>query len=291
MKKNCFYVLMAAAWMAVSCTNNEIPTQSSSDQAITIVAHVSPQSKAPQLDANGSGSFSKGDVMTLCVVKSESENLFMDYAYQESNITWGGLSLPESASEVKMAACYPKQAVAKDGTFQFDALTASNQDLLLSKAQTVKVGTADAVNLNFEHALHRLDLTFTPGNGYSDEDLKKLSLSVKASTQCTVDAFKGEFKDLKSGEGQYTSTGASASFYLIPQTTSNVTLDVTIGEQKKTLVLSELFTKLGNSQTDLRGGAKCTITLKVGREGIVVESGSIGAWENQVTVDGELTIG
>ncbi len=291
MKKNCFYVLMAAAWMAVSCTNNEIPTQSSSDQAITIVAHVSPQSKAPQLDANGSGSFSKGDVMTLCVAKSESENLFMDYAYQESNITWGGLSLPESASEVKMAACYPKQAVAKDGTFQFDALTASNQDLLLSKAQTVKVGTADAVNLNFEHALHRLDLTFTPGNGYSDEDLKKLSLSVKASTQCTVDAFKGEFKDLKSGEGRYTSTGASASFYLIPQTTSNVTLEVTIGEQKKTLVLSELLTKLGNSQTDLRGGAKCTITLKVGREGIVVESGSIGAWENQVTVDGELTIG
>lgn len=182
MKKNCFYVLMAAAWMAVSCTNNEIPTQSSSDQAITIVAHVSPQSKAPQLDANGSGSFSKGDVMTLCVAKSESENLFMDYAYQESNITWGGLSLPESASEVKMAACYPKQTVAKDGTFQFDALTASNQDLLLSKVQTVKVGTADAVNLNFEHALHRLDLTFTPGNGYSDEDLKKLSLSVKAST-------------------------------------------------------------------------------------------------------------
>lgn len=291
MKKNCFYVLMAAAWMAASCTNNEIPDQSSSDQAITIVAHVSPQSKAPQLGADGSGSFSKGDVMTLCVSKSESENLSVDYAYQENTLTWGGLNLPESTSEVKIAACYPKQTVAKDGTFQFDVLTASYQDLLLSKAQTVKVGTADAVNLNFEHALHRLDLTFTPGNGYSAEDLKKLSLSVKASTQCTVDAFKGEFKDLKAGEGQYTSTGASASFYLIPQATSNVTLDVTIGEQSKTLVLSELFTQLGNSQTDLKGGAKCTITLKVGREGIVVESGSIGAWENQVTVDGELTIG
>lgn len=291
MKKNCFYVLVAAAWIAVSCTTNEIPTQSSSNQAITIVADVSPQSRVPQLNSDGSGSFSKGDVMTLCVTKADANKTSLDYAYQKDEITWGGLNLPESTSQVQMAACYPKQTVTESGTFEFDVLKATDKDLLLAPVQTVNVGTSEAVNLNFVHALHRLDLTFTPGNGYSDEDLKKMSLSVNASTQCTVDVFKGEFKDLKAGEDRYTSTGASASFYLIPQAISGVTLDVTIGGQHKTLVLSDLFTKLGHSQTDLKGGAKCTITLKVGREGIVVESGSIGAWENQVTVDGELTIG
>lgn len=68
-------------------------------------------------------------------------------------------------------------------------------------------------------------------------------------------------------------------------------MDVTVDDQKKTLALSDLLNQLGEPQNDLKGGAKCTITLKVGREGIIVESGTIGAWEDQVTVDGDLIIG
>lgn len=291
MKKNHFYVLIATAWMTVACTTNEIPTYSSTDQAITIVANVSSQSRSPQLNEDGSGSFSKGDVMTLCVTKADANKTSLDYAYQKDEITWGGLNLPESTSQVQMAACYPKQTVTESGTFEFDVLKATDKDLLLAPVQTVNVGTSEAVNLNFVHALHRLDVTFTPGDGYSADALKNLSLLVKAHTQCTVDAFQGKIREVKSDKGQYTSTGASASFYVIPQATTEITLDVTVGGQHKSFTLSELFTQLGKPQTDLKGGAKCTITLKVGREGIVVESGSIGAWENQVTVDGELTIG
>ena len=125
MKKNCFYVFVAAAWMAVSCTTNEFPTQSSSNQAITIVANVSSQSRAPQLNADGSGSFSKGDVMTLCVTKADANKTSLDYAYQKDEITWGGLNLPESTSQVQMAACYPKQTVTEGGTFEFDVLKAT----------------------------------------------------------------------------------------------------------------------------------------------------------------------
>lgn len=152
MKKNCFYVLMAAAWMAVSCTNNEIPTQSSPDQAITIVASVASQSRTPQLNPDGSGSFEKGDVMTLCIAETESDKVSMDYAYQKDVVTWGGLNLSENISRVNLAACYPKQTVAQDGTFTFDVLTASEKDLLLAPVQTVQVGTANTVNLNFAHA-------------------------------------------------------------------------------------------------------------------------------------------
>lgn len=290
MKKNCFYVL-AAAWMTVSCTTDEIPTQSFSDQAITIVANVSPHSRAPQLDSDGSGSFTKGDVMTLCVGKSDADYISMDYAYQQETITWGGLNLPESTREIRMAACYPKQTVGADGMFKFNVSAAQNKDLLLSPAQTIEVGTSYAVNLNFRHALHRLDLTFTQGNGYSAGDLENLSLSLNAKNCCMVDAFKGEIKEVMSEKAPYTSTGTTASFYLVPQETSGVTLDVTVGDQKKTLVLSDLLNQLGEPQNSLKSGAKCTITLKVGREGIVVESGSIGAWEDQVTVEGDLTIG
>lgn len=291
MKKNCFYVLAAAAWMAVSCTTNEIPTQSISDQTITIVANVSPHSRAPQLNSDGSGSLVKGDVMTLCMAKSDADNISIDYAYQKETITWGGLNLPESTRQIKMAACYPRQVIASNGMFEFNVLTAQEKDLLLSPAQTIEVGTSNAVNLNFKHALHRLDLTFTQGNGYSADDLKNLTLSLHAKNCCIVDAFEGKIYEVASEKATYTSTGTIASFYLVPQETSGITLDVTVDDQKKTLALSDLLNQLGEPQNDLKGGAKCTITLKVGREGIIVESGTIGAWEDQVTVDGDLIIG
>ena len=86
-------------------------------------------------------------------------------------------------------------------------------------------------------------------------------------------------------------TGTMASFCLVPQPTADVTLKITVGGEVKTMLLSDLLQQLGTSQLNLKGGAKSTITLKVGRDSIVVESGSIGAWEDQVTVDGELTIG
>lgn len=292
MKKNCFYVLVAAAWMAVSCTNNEIPTQSSSDQAITIVANVSPQSRVPQLDSEGAGSFIKGDVMTLCVAKTDGSNLSMNYAYQVDEITWGGLNLSENTGQVKIAACYPKQTLSQDGTFEFNVLTAPDKDLLLSSAQNVAIGTSEAVNLSFGHALHRLDVSFTAGDGYSADDLKNLSLSMSASTVCVVDAFQGKIKEVKSAKDNYaSSTGATASFYLLPQSTDGVTLHITMNGKTQHLVLRDLFQQLNNPQDTLKGGSQCAISLKVSREGVSVDSGSIGAWENQVTVEGEVTVG
>lgn len=292
MKKNYFYMLVAIALMAVSCTKNETPGPIASDQAITIVASVSPQSRDPQLNEEGAGNFSQGDVMTLCVTKADGNNLSMNYAYQVDEITWGKLNVSEGTGQVTFAACYPKQTLAQNGTFEFDVLKASDKDLLLSPAQAVSVGTSNAVNLNFNHALHRLDLSFTAGEGYSADDLKNLSLSVNANTVCVVDAFQGKIREVKSGKNDYTSSGANASFYLLPQATDGITLNITIAGKPQSVTLRELFQQLNKPQDTLKGGAKSTITLKVAPEkGISVEGGSIGAWEDQVTVDGEVTIG
>lgn len=196
-----------------------------------------------------------------------------------------------TTGQIKLSACYPKQTVSQEGTFDFNTLTAVNGDLLLSAAQTVTVGTAEAIRLTFNHALHCLDLSFTAGDGYSADDLKSLTLSLNAKTTCVVDASQGVIKEVKSVKGDYNVTGTKASFCLVPQPTADVTLKITVGGEVKTMLLSDLLQQLGTSQLNLKGGAKSTITLKVGRDSIVVESGSIGAWEDQVTVDGELTIG
>lgn len=286
MNKNSFYAFMAAALVTASCTTNEVPNDAIS-QSVTIVADVSSQSRAPELGEDGSGTFTKGDVMTLCVENNPS----LDYAYQEDGLTWGMLNPAGITGQIKLSACYPKQTVSQEGTFDFNTLTAVNGDLLLSAAQTVTVGTAEAIRLIFNHALHCLDLSFTAGDGYSADDLKSLTLSLNAKTTCVVDASQGVIKEVKSVKGDYNVTGTKASFCLVPQPTADVTLKITVGGEVKTMLLSDLLQQLGTSQHNLKGGAKSTITLKVGRDSIVVESGSIGAWEDQVTVDGELTIG
>lgn len=286
MNKNNFYAWMITALVAVSCTKNEVSNYTG-DQTLTIVADIASQSRVPKLGEDGSGTFAKGDVMTFCV----GNNIHLDYAYQQDVLTWDDLNPSGAAKQVKLAVCYPKQTVSQEGTFEFNTQMADYGDLLLSPAQSVTSGTVGTIRLTFNHALHCLDLSFIAGDGYSADDLKNLTLSLNAKTTCVVDAFQGVIKEVKSVKGDYNVTGTKASFCLVPQATADIILNITVGSEKKTMPLSDLLQQLGTPQADLKGGAKSSITLKVGRDGIVIENGSIGAWEDQVTVDGELTIG
>lgn len=102
---------------------------------------------------------------------------------------------------------------------------------------------------------------------------------------------KGEISKVKDDKGDYTSAGTSASFFLVPQATADITLHINMNGEEQTMTLKQLLEKLGTPQDDLEGGKKCTITLSIGRDGITVSGGSISGWEDQVTVDGEVTIG
>ena len=68
-------------------------------------------------------------------------------------------------------------------------------------------------------------------------------------------------------------------------------MKISIGNDTKSLTLDKLLEQLGSAQPELNGSKRCTLTLKVSREGITVEGGSINAWGNQVTADSEVIIG
>ena len=111
-----------------------------------------------------------------------------------------------------------------------------------------------------------------------------------------VDAVKGSVKEVKDEQGSLTVTGAKvtgakASFYLVPQATDGISFTLTLGGETKHFTLDALFKQSGNPQVALESGKSCTLTLKVGRDGITVSGGSIGAWEDQATADGEVVIG
>ena len=208
--------------------------------------------------------------MSLFIADEDENRTSVNYEYGSGILTWGSLGLEGSSAKVALAACYPSQAVTRSGTFEFNPLTAS-----------------EAVN----HALHRLDLNFTPGNSYTDEDMKSFSIRLQAKTTCVVDMMQGKIVGVKEDTGEYVSKETAASFYLVPQATTGIVMNITVGENTKSLTLSELLDQLSASQSDLSSGKFSKLTLKVSQQGITVEGGSINAWDNQVTADGEVVIG
>lgn len=314
MKKSVLYAFITAMLTAVSCTN-DIPANVTGDTSgntsedtsegtsgsgsgdlsgnsgkISIVASVASQTRTPQLGSDGSGSFEKGDKMTLCITGGAAP-VVTDYAYEVDFLQWPDFGLSEDVSQVTFSACYPTQKVEQDGTFEFNSFNSSYDDLLLAAAQPVEVGTSEAVSLTFRHALHRLNLEIQPGKGYTEDDLSQLSCICSAKTTCVVDAVKGSVKEVKDEQGSLTVTGAKASFYLVPQATDGISFTLTLGGETKHFTLDALFKQSGNPQVALESGKSCTLTLKVGRDGITVSGGSIGAWEDQATADGEVVIG
>lgn len=290
MRKNYLYVLLAASLTATSCSNELPENVPASDGVIHIEANVSPQTRSPQLDSNGSGTFAKGDGLSIFVA-GNGTTVTANYAYASDLLTWSQLGFPEDVKQVTFAACYPQPTTVKDGTFEFNTLTAPEKDLLLAPAQPVSVGTAETVRLTFGHALHNLNLNFVPGNGYTDSDIRSLTLACQAKTTCVVDAAQGTIQKVNEETGDYQATGNTASFYLVPQATDAISLTIGIQNESKKITLDNLLQQLGSQQTELQGGKRCSLTLKVGREGITIEGATIGAWGDQVTADGEVVIG
>lgn len=308
------YAFITAMLTAVSCTN-DIPANVTGDTSentsedtsedtsgsgsgdlsgnsgkISIVASVASQTRTPQLGSDGSGSFEKGDKMTLCITGGAAP-VVTDYAYEVDFLQWPDFGLSEDVSQVTFSACYPTQEVKQDGTFDFNSFEAPYSDLLISAAQPVEVGTSETVSLTFRHALHRLNLEFIPGKGYTEEDLALLSYTFSAKSTCVVDAVNGSVKEVKDEQGSLTVTDTKASFHLIPQATDGISIALSLGGETKHFTLDALFKQAGNPQAALESGKSCTLTLKVGRDGITVSGGSIGAWEDQATADGEVVIG
>lgn len=290
MRKNYLYVLLAASLTATSCSNELPENVPASDGVIHIEANVFPQTRSPQLDSDGSGTFAKGDALSIFVA-GNGTTVTANYAYASDLLTWSQLGLPEDVKQVTFAACYPQPTTVKDGTFEFNTLTAPEKDLLLAPAQPVSVGTAETVRLTFGHALHNLNLSFVPGNGYTDSDIRSLTLVCQAKTTCVVDAAQGTIQKVNEETGDYQATGNTASFYLVPQATYAISLTIGIQNESKKITLDNLLQQLDSQQTELQGGKRCSLTLKVGREGITIEGATIGAWGDQVTADGEVVIG
>lgn len=287
---NKVYVLVMAGLLAASCSKKDEETPQVGNDVIEIVTNVAPLSRVPDLGEDGSGNFVKDDVLSIFVA-GKMNTVHTTYTLGTTSLSWSGLKLPGDISEVTFSACYPQQKLNGDGTFEFNTSTAEYKDLLLAEAQKVTVRTPNPVKLSFNHAMHLLKINFTSDGYYNAEELKTLVTTCKAKAACVVDAAAGSIKNTKAEMASFVSEGTTASFYLVPQPTADVTVSVKINQQTKEYSLNALLEELKMPQETLLGGKKITLTLKLCKDKIAVESGTIGSWGNQATVDGEVVIG
>lgn len=284
-------VLLAAALVSCSKTRNQGPDVNppvQDDKKVNITATVSanePVAKSPVLDADGSGNFSKGDVIGLLVSGKDGETSSLRYEIGGESLLWKDIDVTAAGGKVDFAAVYPEQETTGSGfTFDLSGLASDEEkDLLLAGAAGIAEGSEENINLVFRHAMHRLVVRYTVEDGI-DADAVQTSCSAVAS--CTVDMLtQTTVADYGSMSG-FEKDGKEVSFILVPQKSSSVTLKVTSDGVVKTFVLGELSG--ASVPSDLEGGKQLTVEVKVSKGKIELGNVSISGWENQGTIGGEI---
>lgn len=284
--KTRFYLMALLAIAGVSsCKKSQGPGTTRPEAAININTSIDALTKAPQLDGDGKGSFSRGDVFTLTVSSGKSsENQKFDYTVGASQLYWKDVTVAPSDGKLVFSACYPRQTLS-DGVFVFDLANADYKDLLLSRTAGIELGTESTVVLPFRHAMHRLVLNYTVEGDIELPD-DGIETSCNAISSCTIDLLSGTLEVNPSAKASFTANGKSVEFILIPQNASEVSFEVKAGDIDRTFTLDELDQKV----TSLEGGHKLTVNMVIKDGKIIFGDSAIEGWGDQGTVGGEIIL-
>lgn len=224
--------------------------------------------------------FTAGDTFTLAACDGEKGFTSMDYTLGASALYWEDLTFATEGGKVNFAACYPKQTLT-DGGFDFTVRQDAASDLLWATQAGVGVGTEQAVDLKFSHALHRLKVLMTVED--ASVDASQIETRCTALSTCRVDL--KEMRLLQAAtQDTYTAKGEQVEFLLLPQLSDGVTLEVNAGELTKSWKLSET----DFPTPELEGGKQATVHLTI-KEGQITLSGmTIEGWGDQGTVEDEI---
>ena len=289
MKRAYYTLVMAIIFASSSCQKNDdgaLPVES--DKEIDVRTSIvkgntmSNTIRKPQLNDDGSGHFSEGDIITLHVVSKSGVATTVDYGVGVSKLYWNDVSLNPDDYSVDFSACYPEQNLI-DGKFLFDLETTSKKDLLWAHRKGVPIGTETSVDMMFSHVMHHLVINFTT---QSDIDVNQIQTVCTAKSTSEIDLVAGTLDNNNSRKADFTETGKKATFTIIPQDVSDVVLHITVGQMQKVFSLDELVTKFDK----LESGMQLTVNLMVKDGSIVLHGSSIVPWGDQGTVEGEIVM-
>lgn len=281
--KKTYCALMATALLLSTGCNKENETQiSGGDPKVGIVTSISAEGimRSPQLDEDGSGNFSAGDVFSLMAISESGRKTLLDYESGSTVLYWKEIAMEQGDRSVVFSACYPRQEIS-DGKFTFDLSSAEDKDLLWAQTADIEACTEAPVALTFRHAMHRLIINISADAGV---DASEVKVECTAKSSCEVDLVSCELDDSASETETFSSAGPNAEFLLVPQAVSDISMTVDAGGIRKMFALGDIV----KEHDRLESGMQLTVNMTVKNGNIQIEGTSIEGWGNQGTVDGEI---
>lgn len=306
-----FTALSLAVFALSACHNDdEMPGGNTLPEgAVHITAGIEGvQTRAPQLDADGAGTFDPTDMWGMYTFTGDAaspaysnENI----AYQADNsnpLYWENLSETEA---VTFSAHYPRITadIADPAAYMYMPQAWDNTDDLLHATATASKG--DPVALTFKHLMHRLVVNLAAGDGMEGADLSSALINSSArdntATMCArveVNLLTGAVNYDRVDNGVVLSNGggASADWKVAPQdlTAGAEWLRITVGEDEWYYhVPADLNAAESGNQTRLESGKQLTLNLTLkknpGTGNTVTLTGSdISGWDTQPPIDGNI---
>nr|WP_288747089.1 fimbrillin family protein [uncultured Phocaeicola sp.] len=309
-----FTFLVLATLALSSCHNDDLPGGNTLPEgAVHITADIEGvQTRAPQLDADGAGSFEPADewgmyTFTGGATSPAYNNENIAYKADNSNpLYWKDLS---ETKMVTFSAYYPRitENIANPAAYLYTPEAWRNTDDLLHATATTSKGRT--VELIFKHLMHRLVVELVAGDGMEGVDLSSALINSAAKDNAPtmradveVNLLTGAVTYDKATSSVVLSNGGNgnADWKVAPQ-------DLTAGEEWLKITVGgdvwyynvpvDLNTATPGNQTRLESGKRLTINLKLkknsgtGDTEVELTGSNISGWDTQPEITDEVVIG
>lgn len=282
-----FNIALPALLALAACSDDDGLTSGNGQGEVRITTHISgAQTRAPQLGIDGSGNFEKGDALNLVVYGKEATPYTPDYLVETTTLYWEDIKNATGLNGFyTFAGWYSEDKTLKlqdNNSFSFnvaEAATDEQKDLLL--ATPTEVNEGDPVNMIFRHAMHKLVVNLSYGEGFDNVDKSAITVKpVGMNAAATIDVKAGTVTvgEASATKGDYdakTLSNNSCSFILAPQklqagaewlqiqVTEGQTISFHVPEQ---IVDGNMGTAV--SLTQLNSGETLTLNLTIKRTNI-----------------------
>ena len=309
---------LLATLALAACHTDDLPGGNTLPKgAVRITAAIEGvQTRAPQLDADGAGSFEPADEWGMYTFTGDATSPAysnQNIAYQADNsnlLYWKDLSETEA---VTFSAHYPRITgtmpdIDDPAAYLYMPQAYNNTDDLLHATATASKG--ETVALTFKHLMHRLVINLTAGDGMEGADLSSALINSVAKDGYTPTMFANVEVNLLTGTVTYGKAtgsvmlsnggGAKADWKVAPQdlTAGAEWLRITVGEDVWYYhVPADLNTAEPGNQTRLESGKRLTLTLTLkkspdtGNTEVELTGSDISGWDTQPEITDEVVIG
>lgn len=312
-----FTFLVLAMLALTACHNDDLPGGNTLPEgAVHITADIEGvQTRAPQLDADGAGSFEPADEWGMYTFTGDAtspaySNQNIAYRADNSNpLKWKDLSETEA---VTFSAHYPRITgtmpdIDDPAAYMYMPQAWNHTDDLLHATATASKGKT--VALTFKHLMHRLVINLAAGDGMTGTNLSSALINSVAKNGAPT-MFASVEVNLLTGVVNYDRVdgsvilsnegGTNADWKVAPQdlTAGAEWLRITVGEDVWYYhVPADLNTAEPGNQTRLESGKQLTLNLKLKKKSgtgdteVELTGSNISGWDTQPEITDEVVIG